>query len=138
MPATQHIQQPVILFDGMCNLCSSAVQFVISRDKNQQFLFASLQSNFGQATLQMHNLDPKNFNSFLLHTPAKIYTKSTAALRVAKHLNGGWPLLYGFIIIPPFIRDAVYNFIANNRYRWFGKKETCWLPTPQLRKRFVE
>lgn len=128
----------IILFDGVCNLCSSVVQFIIKRDKKNQFKFASLQSAFAQSVLQQHNLPQNDYNSFILLKNNKIYTKSTGALKVIKHLNGLWPLLYGFIILPAFIRDAVYSWIAQNRYKWFGKKETCWIPTPELQKKFIE
>ncbi len=128
----------VILFDGVCNFCNSSVQFVIKRDPNQQFRFASLQSQYGQQVLAQHQLPQNEFNSFIFIENGEIYTKSTAALRVAKQLSGLWPMLYGFIIIPSFIRDAVYNFIAKNRYRWFGKREACMLPTPQQRQLFLD
>lgn len=130
--------QPIILFDGVCNLCSGAVQFVLKRDKKQQFRFASLQGNAGQELLKQYNLPQNNFNSFVLIDDGKVFTKSNAALEIAKRLNGGWKLLYAFKIVPKFIRDAVYRLIANNRYKWFGKKETCWLPTPELRSRFLD
>ena len=128
---------PVILFDGVCNLCNGAVQFVIKHDANKQFRFASLQSEFGQKILLKNGFDTESLKSFILIENNKIYTKSTAALRVAKKLNAGWPLLYGFIIIPSFIRNGVYNFIAKNRYKWFGKQDACWMPTPDLKSRFI-
>ncbi len=132
------IQQPVILFDGVCNLCSSVVQFVIKRDRKNQFKFASLQSTFGQSVLRKFNLPTNTFNSFVLYKKRKAYTRSTGALLVAKELSGLWPTLYLFIIVPAFIRNAVYDFIGKNRYKWFGKKEACWLPSPQLRSRFID
>ncbi len=128
----------VILFDGVCNFCNSSVQFVIKRDTKQQFRFASLQSQYGQQILAQHQLPQNEFNSFIFIENGEIYTKSTAALRVAKQLSGLWPMLFGFIIIPSFIRDAVYNFIAQNRYRWFGKREACMLPSPQQRQLFLD
>ena len=128
----------IVLFDGVCNLCSSSVQFIIKNDKKKQFRFASLQSEFGQKVMEQFGLPTNELNSFILLENGKIYTKSTGALRVAKRLNGLWVLLYGFIIVPPFIRNAVYSFVANNRYKWFGKKEACWLPTPELRKLFLD
>lgn len=127
----------VVLFDGVCNLCSSSVQFIINHDPKGYFKFASLQSEAGQALLQDHQLDTASLKSLVLLEQGKAYTHSTGALRIAKRLSGAWPLLYGFIIIPPFLRNAVYNLIARNRYRWFGKKEACWLPTPALRSRFL-
>jgi predicted DCC family thiol-disulfide oxidoreductase YuxK len=128
---------PVILFDGVCNLCNSAVQFVIRHDKNKVFRFASLQSEAGQSMLAKYDLPANDFNSFVLVQNDRAYTSSTAALLTAKQLSGPVKLLYGFIIIPAFIRNAVYRLIANNRYRWFGKKESCMIPTPDLRSRFL-
>ncbi|RYY68976.1 MAG: thiol-disulfide oxidoreductase DCC family protein [Chitinophagaceae bacterium] len=130
-------ESPLILFDGVCNLCNGAVQFVIRHDKKGQFKFASLQSESGQHLLQKHQLPQENFTSFVLIENGKTYIRSTAALRVARSLTGAVKLLYGFIIVPPFIRDAVYNFIAKHRYRWFGKKDSCMLPTPELQSRFL-
>ncbi|MGE5108637.1 MAG: thiol-disulfide oxidoreductase DCC family protein [Sphingobacteriales bacterium] len=128
----------IILFDGVCNLCSSSVQFVLKRDKKNQFLFGSLQGNYGQQILKENNLSSDIFNSFILLEEGKIYTRSTGALRMLKHLGGGWSLLYSFIIVPKFIRDAVYNFISRKRYKWFGKKEECWLPKPEWKKKFLD
>lgn len=129
--------EQVILFDGVCNLCSRAVQFVIKRDKKKRFHFASLQSAFGAEVLKQFNLPANDLNSFILLENNQVYTRSTGALKVSKQLNGLWPILYVFIIVPKFIRDAVYRFIANNRYKWFGKKEACWVPTRVLRERFI-
>lgn len=121
----------------MCNLCNSAVQFIIKRDKKKQFFFAALQSGKGQALLKEFNLSTTELNSFILVYNGKAYKRSSGALYVAKLLGGFWKLFYGFIIIPSFIRDAVYNFIAKNRYKWFGKKESCMMPTPELKARFL-
>jgi predicted DCC family thiol-disulfide oxidoreductase YuxK len=137
MQQTETIQHPVILFDGVCNLCSGAVQFIIKRDKKNLFKFASLQSAFGQDVLNKYNLPTHELSSFILLENDGIYTRSTGALKVAKQLSGGWPLLYAFIIVPRFIRDGVYNYVAKNRYRWFGKKQECWLPTPTLKNKFL-
>jgi predicted DCC family thiol-disulfide oxidoreductase YuxK len=128
----------IVLFDGVCNLCSSSVQFILKRDKKNQFLFGSLQGTTGQAYLKKFNLPADTFNSFMLVERDTLYTRSTGALRMLKYLGGVWPLLYVFIIVPKFIRDTVYNFIAGNRYKWFGRKEACWLPTPDLKSRFLE
>ena len=129
---------PVILFDGVCNLCSGSVQFVIKHEAKHHFRFASLQSNFGQKVLQKYKLPAADFDSFILLENDQVYTRSSAALRVVKKLNGLWSALYGFVIIPLFIRNAVYNYIAKNRYKWFGKQETCWLPTPELKELFID
>lgn len=129
--------QSVILFDGLCNLCNGAVQFTIERDKQNLFRFASLQSNYAVEKITPFNIASENLDSFILLENGKVYLRSTAALRVAKKLNGLWPLLYGFIIVPRFIRDTVYNYIAKNRYKWFGKQESCWVPTPELKSKFL-
>jgi len=129
---------PVILFDGVCNLCSGVVQFIIKHDSKKQFRFASLQSKFGEDVMKHFGLPIDQFNSFILLENGKIYTRSTGALKVAKKLNGLYPLLYAFIIVPRFIRDTVYNLIARKRYKWFGKKETCWIPIPELQNLFID
>ena len=131
-------KHPVILFDGVCNLCSASVQYVIKHDPQRIFRFASLQSSFAQKILSNHNLKINDYNSFVLFTDNKIYTRSTAALLVAKKLKGFIRFSYAFIIMPKFIRDTVYNIIAKNRYKWFGKKQACWLPTPELKNLFLD
>ena len=130
-------QSSIILFDGVCNLCNSSVQFVIKHDKDKKFMFASLQSTAGQLLLKQFDLPLQDFNSFILIENEKVFLKSTAALMVAKQLKGAVKLLYGFIVVPPFIRNGAYNFIAKNRYIWFGKKDSCILPTPELKARFL-
>ncbi|MFT3908913.1 MAG: thiol-disulfide oxidoreductase DCC family protein [Ferruginibacter sp.] len=128
---------PIILFDGICNLCNSSVQYVIKHDPAASFKFASLQSEQGQNLLRQFNLATNDINSFVLIQDNKAYTRSTAALKVAKQIKGATKLLYGFIIVPAFIRDAVYSFIAHNRYKWFGKRNECMAPTPSLKERFL-
>jgi predicted DCC family thiol-disulfide oxidoreductase YuxK len=143
----------IILFDGICNLCRASVQFVIKRDTKQRFRFGSLQSNAGKRLLQEHGLhdyvllekdlleadrqDNGSSSVILLHRQ-KAYTKSSAALTIAKQLDWPWPLLYGFILVPKFLRDAVYDFIGKRRYRWFGKQDRCWIPPQPLQHRFIE
>ena len=129
--------QPVILFDGVCNFCNSAVNFVIKRDKKSLFKFAPLQTDEAKKILRPYNLPQQEMNSFLLIENNKSFTRSIAALRVCRRLNNLWPLMYGFIIVPKFIRDVIYNWIAKNRYRWFGKKNVCMIPTPEVRSRFL-
>ena len=129
--------KPVILFDGVCNLCSGSVQFILKRDKEKKFLFASLQSVYGQALLKQLHLPTDTFNSFILYDGDEIFTRSTAALKMFSQLKG-WSWVKIFWIVPKFIRDAVYNLIAKNRYKWFGKKEECWVPTPELKARFLD
>ena len=130
-------QNPIILFDGVCNLCNNSVQFVIKHDKTSKFSFAALQSSAGKALLQQHGLPQQGFDSFVLIQNEKVSLQSTAALNVAKQLAGPIQLLYAFIIVPAFIRNAVYNLIAKNRYKWFGKKESCMIPTIALQSRFL-
>ncbi len=132
------IKDPVVLFDGLCNLCVGSVQFIIKRDSHKKFRFASLQSSFGKAVLKKAGASEDNFNSFILLEDGKISTRSTAALRVCKQLSGGWKLPYALIIIPAFIRNYIYAIIANNRYKWFGKKEECWLPDEKLKSLFLD
>lgn len=127
----------LILFDGVCNLCSASVQFIIERDKKGVFTFASLQSDIGKRYLSQAGLPDEELNTFLLVEKGKIYTQSDAALRIVRCFGWQWKWLYGFTIAPRFIRNGVYNFIAQNRYRWFGKKAACWLPTPELKSRFI-
>jgi predicted DCC family thiol-disulfide oxidoreductase YuxK len=129
--------KPVILFDGVCNLCNSSVQFILKRDKENKFRFASLQSTYGQNLLKQFNLPADQFNSFILYQDGEIYTRSTGALMMFSQLKG-WKWTKIFKAVPRFIRDAVYNLIANNRYKWFGKKNECWLPTPDLKNRFLD
>jgi predicted DCC family thiol-disulfide oxidoreductase YuxK len=131
-------ESQIIFFDGVCNLCEGTVQFLLKRNKKKNLLFASLQSNSGQQMLKHFNLPLNNFNSFVFIENGKLYQRSAGALRVTKYLSGLWPLLYAFLIVPPFIRNAVYDFVARNRYKWYGQKNECWLPTLELKKRFLE
>jgi predicted DCC family thiol-disulfide oxidoreductase YuxK len=130
-------QHSVILFDGVCNLCNTAVRFIIKRDYANQFRFASLQSGEGKKILTANDLAGDQMSTFILVENGKVYDRSTAALKVVRKLSGWWPLLYGFIIVPKVIRDGIYNVISNNRYRWFGKKTECMVPTPELRAKFL-
>ena len=132
------VNKKIVLFDGVCNLCSNSVQFILKRDKKNQFIFGSLQGKAGQQYLAKYNLPANTFNSFMLVEDETLHTLSTAALRMLRHLGGGWSLLYAFIIVPKFIRDAIYKWIAKNRYNWFGKKDACWIPTPALKAKFLD
>ncbi len=123
-----------VLFDGVCNLCNASVNFVIDRDKRSYFKFAPLQSEAAKALGETVTGDP---DSIVLIENGKRHDKSGAALRIARRLNGAWPLLFLFIIVPPFIRDSVYRYIARNRYKWFGKADACRMPTPELKARFL-
>ena len=121
---------PVVLFDGVCNLCNHSVQFIIRRDKKDRFRFAPLQGKTGQAILAKHGLSADSLNSFVLSEGDNIYTHSTGALLMMKRLGFPWSVFYVYIIIP--------RWIARNRYRWFGRQESCMIPTPELRKKFVD
>jgi predicted DCC family thiol-disulfide oxidoreductase YuxK len=127
----------IILFDGVCNLCNGSVVFVIKRDKRDEFRFATLQEEPGRKLVAKHNIDTSKTDSIVLIEGEKSFTKSTAALRIARQLSGGYPLLYGLMIIPRFIRNWVYDLIARNRYKWFGRKDTCMIPTPELNRKFL-
>ena len=131
------VTSPVILFDGVCNLCSASVQFIINHDPEAHFQFASLQSETGQRLLHDYDVDTSE-ESIVLVEIERTYTHSTAALRIARRLSGGWSVFYVFMIVPTFIRDAAYRVIVHNRYRWFGKLDSCMIPTPALRKRFLD
>ncbi|MEO6550404.1 MAG: thiol-disulfide oxidoreductase DCC family protein [Ferruginibacter sp.] len=129
---------PIVLFDGVCNFCNSAVNFVIRKDKNRRIKFAALQSATGQQLLKQYKLPLVLFTSFVFIEKGSLFTRSTAALKLCKYLTGGWPLLYGFIIVPAIIRNGIYNIISRNRYNWFGKRNQCMVPTPQTRDRFLQ
>lgn len=131
------MNQAVLLFDGYCNLCNGLVQFVLKADKKKKFLFASLQSESGQALLKKFDLPINDLNTFVLIIDDKYYIKSTAGLLVLKELGGFWKLFYVFILIPRPLRDFVYNKIAKYRYKIFGKRNTCMIPTTELNDRFL-
>ncbi len=129
--------QPIILFDGICNFCNSAVNFTIKRNTKANILFAPMQSAAGQKLLQQHDLPLDDMQSFIFIENGVVYKQSTAALKVCRHLKGLWPLCYGLIIIPKFIRDGIYNWIAKNRYKWFGVRQQCMIPSPDVKTRFL-
>lgn len=128
----------ILFFDGVCNLCTASVQFIIRHDRKRQFRFASLQSNTAKTMLGQHFSAEDRLDSFLLWEDETVYSRSEAALRIAKKLSGAWPLLYGFRMVPAGIRDGIYNLVARNRYRWFGRKDNCWVPTAALQQLFLE
>lgn len=131
-------ESPIILFDGVCNFCNSTVNFILRIDKKQVFRFAALQSNAGQQLLRNYHLSQETFNSFLFIERGKPYTASTAALRLVRYLPWYWQWAQALWLIPRFIRDRLYRLIANNRYKWFGKREACMVPSPAVQKRFLE
>lgn len=132
------LKKSILLFDGVCNLCNSSVQFIIERDRAAKINFSSLQSDFSKQKLKQFGLNDSDLDSIVFIDGDQFFTHSSAALEVLKKLGSGWQLFYIFKIIPAPIRDAVYKFVAKNRYRWFGKKESCWIPTPELKGRFLE
>lgn len=127
----------VVLFDGVCNLCDRSVQFILDRDPKQRFRFAALQSDKGQELLRNHGQSTGELNSIVLVEGGRCFVRSTAALRIARRLRWPWPMLYAAIVVPAPVRDWIYNWVAANRYRWFGKAESCRIPTPELRNRFL-
>ena len=131
-------QTHIVLFDGKCNLCNKTVQFIIRKDPKSKFRFSSLQSDHAQILLLQHGLHPDSLDSLVYIRDNTFYIKSTAVLRILQELNSVWRYLYILIIIPRFMRDMVYDFIAKRRYKWYGKSETCMVPTPELQERFLE
>ncbi|MBD0365460.1 MAG: thiol-disulfide oxidoreductase DCC family protein [Flavisolibacter sp.] len=129
---------PIILFDGVCIFCNGMVLFIIKQDKQKVFRFAALQSEAGQRLLETYQLPRNDFDSFLLIENGKVYRSSTAGLRLYNKLPWYWMWMQVFWIVPKIFRDAVYDFIARNRYKWFGKKETCMIPTSDVRSRFLD
>ncbi|MDO9375276.1 MAG: thiol-disulfide oxidoreductase DCC family protein [Ferruginibacter sp.] len=130
-------EAPIILFDGVCNFCDSTVNFVIRKNKAAQIRFATLQSETGQRLLAQYKLSTISLDSFIFIEDGKAFSRSTGALRVCRYFPGAWPVFYGFIIVPLPIRNYIYNVIARNRYKWFGQKETCMVPGPSIRQRFL-
>jgi len=130
------LMKAIILFDGVCNLCSHSVQFIIKRDPKGYFTFTSIQGETGQKLLDKYQIC-KTLDSLILIEHNQYYTKSTAALKICKHLNGFWKYLMFFNIVPSFIRNKLYDIIAKNRYKWFGKQESCMLPTSENKNRFI-
>jgi len=130
--------ESIVLFDGVCNLCSGTVDFILKRDRQQRFRFGALQSEPGRRLLAAYGLPPESLETFVLIEGGRCFTRSEAALRIARHLSGPWPLLNAFRILPRPFRDGVYNFVARHRYRWFGQRTTCRLPTPEEAGRFLQ
>jgi len=132
-------QTAVVLFDGVCLLCQGAVKWIIRHDPGAYFRFASLQSDVGRELIQQYGGTADGLmNTMFLLEQGTLYSRSTAALRITKRLKFPWPLLYAFIIVPRGLRDAVYRWVANNRYRWFGQSDACMLPTKAIKERFID
>ena len=128
----------LVLFDGVCNFCNFWIQFALKRDRNKKLKFGSLQGETAQQILPQYNIDPTVLTSVIFIEDGIAYRESTAALKVCRHLDGGWKLLYALIIIPAVVRDGIYKWVGRNRYKWFGKHESCMLPTVEQRARFVD
>ncbi len=128
----------IILFDGVCNLCSSAVQYVIEHDKKDVFRFTALQSDLGQEILKHIGINPNEIDSIVMYEPGvAYYYKSTAAIEIARHFGGVFHFGTIFKIMPRFLRDSIYDYVARNRYKWYGKKESCMIPTAELKSKFL-
>lgn len=127
----------IVLFDGVCNFCNASVNFVIEHDKAGYFKFAPLQSAIGEELAAKHGIDKIDTDSVIVVENERAYTHSSAAMRIARKLDGIWSMLYVFVVVPKPIRDFFYKVIAKNRYRWFGKQDACMMPTPEIRARFL-
>ncbi len=127
---------PVVLYDGVCKLCNGSVNFILRRDRKERLKLAPLQSDYGQAVLKKYGKNSDPMDSIMLLEGDRLTAKSTAILRISKYLDRAWPLCMIFLIIPRFLRDFIYDIVANNRYRWFGKYDTCRLPDPEFEDRF--
>lgn len=127
----------VVIFDGICNLCSHSVQFILRHEAKPEIVFASLQSAPGARLLREFNFNPDDAKTFVLISGGEAYVKSAAAIRVARQFRGAWKLLAAFWVIPRPVRDYLYDVVARNRYRWFGRLEACMVPTPELANRFL-
>lgn len=132
------LQESILLFDGHCSLCNGAVDFVLKRDTKKKLLLASIQGTAGQGVLKKYELPPSYLDTLVLIEEGKVYLGSTAALRVARLLGGGWPLFYGLIIIPKGVRDRIYQWISRNRYQWFGRRDTCRIPSASESAHFLK
>lgn len=132
-----HENKYIVLFDGVCNFCNAGVNRIITHDPKDRFRVAPLQSEIAATLLTPFGIKAENLDSVALIENGKIYQRSTAALRIARRMSGAWPLLFAFIIVPQFLRDAVYDWVGRNRYKWWGKREACMVPTPEIRRKFL-
>jgi len=128
----------VVIFDGVCNLCSRAVTFILARERDQALRFASAQSEAGRALLKRRGFDPESVETFVCIKGETVLVRSDAALEIARHLRPPWSALRLLRVVPQRLRDAVYDLVARNRYRWFGKRDSCLRPAPELEDRFLE
>ena len=137
MLKTKKVPDNLILFDGVCNLCSVLVQFVIHHDRVGKFRFAAIQSEIGREIFCSHGLDPVDLQTFVFITDGRVYMRSDAAIEVVSRFGGAWRIFRVFHLAPRVLRDSIYSTIAQNRYRWFGRKEVCMIPTPEIKERFL-
>ncbi len=137
MSLNRNDKHAIVLFDGVCNFCNDRINFIIRHDKKDYFRFTALQSDIGKKILEGNKIALPNLDTFILVENSKTHNRTSAALRIVKHLNGLWPMLFVLIVVPPFIRDIVYKVIAKNRYKWWGKKESCMIPTAEIRAKFL-
>jgi predicted DCC family thiol-disulfide oxidoreductase YuxK len=135
---TRKLSHPIVLFDGVCNFCNGSINFIIRRDRRKIFRFASLQSETGARVLRQFGLPLDSVETIVLVEDSSCYTRSSAALRIVRRLGVPWSMLYVLNVIPATARNAIYDLIARNRYRWFGKKNVCMIPTPDMRERFLK
>jgi predicted DCC family thiol-disulfide oxidoreductase YuxK len=135
-PQDDKTPPPVVLFDGVCKLCNGSVNFILRRDIKARLKLAPLQSKYGRTVLEQHDRHTDPMDSMMLLEGERLTVKSTAVIRISKYLDGAWPLCMIALVIPRFIRDFIYDIIAKNRYRWFGKNDTCRLPDPEFEDRF--
>jgi predicted DCC family thiol-disulfide oxidoreductase YuxK len=133
----KHIPENLVLFDGVCNLCSALVQFVIRHDPAAKFRFAAIQSEIGREIFQSHGLDPADLQTFVFISDGKMHVRSDAAIEVVSRFGGAWRFFTVFRLVPRVARDWIYSVIARNRYRWFGRKDVCMIPTPEIKERFL-
>ena len=129
---------PIVFFDGVCNLCDSSVHFLLDRDRRNILKFAPLQGTTYAGLRAQYPEADGDVGTIVLYSNGRVFTRSAAVLHILRLLGGWWKLLYGLIVIPKPLRDALYNFIARNRYRWFGRQESCRIPTPELREKFLD
>jgi predicted DCC family thiol-disulfide oxidoreductase YuxK len=132
------VNEPIVLFDGVCRFCNASVNFLIDHDRHARLRFAALQSSTGQAILRRFGLKTDDFDTLVLVEGTRCSTRSTAALRVASYLDTPWRYLTALLLVPVFLRDPAYNILASNRYRWFGCMDACRVPTPELKARFLD
>lgn len=136
--ASPRADKSQVYADGMCNLCNGSVKFILPRDRKFRFQFGTLQSEATQKVLASFGANPSDLSSVVLVENGKLYTRSSAVLRIVRRLSGAWPLLYVFVIVPPFIRNAIYDWVARNRHFWFGRSTACLMPPPGWKERFLE